>query len=256
MLPIERLEKITEYIEKKDFATIAELIELLKVSKPTVMRDLATLEKKGSIIRTYGGAASIHKGTNFEPSYKEKENQAIENKVNIAKLARKFIFSGETILLDSGSTTFMLAKELVQAKNITVITNDIKNAMILSENEDIDLVVLGGQKRKGVYSLIGPLTEIHLKDLNVDKVFLGADAVDIKRGITNSNIDEVSIKKCMIEIASEVILLADSSKFNKAAFTRISKIEALNKVISDSWLSDLNRKMLMDVGVEVHLSPS
>lgn len=251
MLPIERLEKITEYINEKGTVNISELTEVFGVSKPTILRDLKKLDEQNLIIRAHGGATSVRKGTRFEPKNVIKEKEAIEKKEAIAELAENLIHSGETILLDSGSTTLMLAKRIVSVRNVTVITNDIKIAMTLSENDNIELVVIGGQKRKGVYSLIGPFAENILNHLNVDKVFLGADAVDVKTGLTNSNIDETNIKKTMIEIAKETILLADSSKFNKAAFTKIADVDVLDRIITDDGLSEGDLKMLKETGITV-----
>ena len=252
MLQIERLEKILEFIDERGTVNIPELIEAFDVSKPTVLRDLKALEKQNLIIRVHGGAASKRrKGTNFEPKNRVKEKEAITEKEEIAELAVNHINSGETILLDSGTTTLMLARRMLMLKNITVITNDIKIAMTLSDNENIDLVVIGGQKRKGVYSLIGPFAENILNQLNVDKVFLGADAVDFKWGLTNSNIEETNIKKTMIEVAKEKILLADSRKFNQAAFTKISSIEILDRIITDNKLSEADAKRFEEIGITV-----
>ena len=222
-------------------------------SNSIFLRDLKKLDEQNLIIRAHGGATKVSKGTRFEPRHVMKEKVAIDKKRRIAKVAKNFIFPGETIMLDSGSTTLMLAHELLQMKNLTVITNDVKIAITVLDNDDIDLVVLGGQRRKGVYSLIGPFAENTLRNLNVDKVFLGADAVDIAKGITNSNIDETNIKKAMIEIAQQVILLADSSKFNKVAFTKITDINALDKIITDDGLSKKEIKLLEELNVELHV---
>lgn len=253
MLPIERLEKIKEYIDEKGTVTISELTEVFKVSKATILRDLKRLDEQNLIIRAHGGATKVSKGTRFEPRHALKEKEAVDKKKHIAKYAKKFIFPGETIMLDSGSTTLMLAFQILQMENITVITNDIKIAMTLTENDNIDLVVLGGQRRKGVYSLIGPFTENIISNLNVDKVFLGADAVDIEKGITNSNIDETNIKKAMIDISKEVILLADSRKFNKTAFTKIADINVLDKIITDDGLEKTDRRLLAELDVELQI---
>ncbi len=255
MLQAERLEQITRYVNEKGFVSISELLKLFHVSKPTIMRDLLKLEEKYLIVRTYGGASSVRKGTTFEPRHSVKEGNAIDKKTKIALLAKKLIHPGETIVLDTGSTTLMLAKQLLHVKNITVITNDIKIAMTLSENEDIELVVLGGQKRKGVYSLVGPFTENVLQNLNVDKVFLGADAVDIDKGITNSNIDEINIKRMMIMNAKEKILLADSSKFNTIAFSKIASIDVLDTIVTDNGVNEKDiLKALSEKKVKLHIA--
>lgn len=252
MLQFERIEKVLEYIDDNGAANIAELTEHFEVSKPTILRDLKELEKRDLIIRVHGGAASKRRrGTNFEPKNAIKEKDAIEQKEAIARLAKNCILSGETILLDSGTTTLALAKQMTSVKNITVITNDIKIAMTLSDNDNIELVVIGGQKRKGVCSLIGPFTENILNLINVDKVFLGADAVDFKSGLTNSNIEEINIKKTMIQVAKERILLADSSKFNKKAFAKIADVNVLDRIITDDALSEHDIKMFKEIGTAI-----
>ncbi len=136
-------------------------------------------------------------------------------------------------------------------ENITAITNDIKNAMVLSENDLIDIVVIGGQKRKGVYSLNGPFAEDMLRQLNVDKVFLGTDAINADKGLTNSNIDETNIKKTMIDIANEIILLADDRKFNQVAFSSVAGIDTLDRIITNKSLSDSEMKDYKKAGISI-----
>lgn len=254
MLQGERLNKIVEYINEKKVVTIAELCKEFKVSKPTISRDLRKLELEQLINRTYGGAMSLTRGTNFEPTYAIKENEKKAEKEAIGNCAIDLISQGETIMLDSGSTTLMLAKKMINLSNITVITNDLKIAMLLSKNEKIELVVLGGQRRKGVYSLIGPFTESLLQSLNVDKVFLGADAIDIEKGITNSNIDETNIKRTMIDISKRVIVLVDSSKFGKIAFTKVCNIDSIDEIVTDSNISQNNFNKIKESKIKIHLA--
>lgn len=238
MLPAERQERIVDFVNKAGFISITKLIELLQVSKPTIMRDLSKLEQQQKLIRTYGGAASLKRGTRFETRHAVKEEHEITKKRQIAALAKQMIHPGETILLDSGSTTLALAKELMMIKNVTILTNDIKIAMVLCSNDAIELVMLGGYRRRGVYSLVGPLTEHMLDILNVDKAFLGTDAIDLKRGLTNSNIYEQGIKQKMIAAGKETFLLADSTKFQKVAFSKMSTIDIFDHVITDDGLTD------------------
>lgn len=238
MLPAERLERILGYINENGFVTVNELSENFEASKPTIMRDLAKLEVQQKIYRSHGGASSIQLGTKFEPTHSVKENQEVDKKSKIALMAKQFVNPNETILLDSGSTTLMLAQQLLTMKNLTVITNDLKIAICLSENEDIDLVVLGGQKRKGVFSLIGSIPENLIVNLCVDKAFLGVDAIDLEKGLTNSNLDEMNLKKLMIDISQKTILLVDSTKFNHKAFAKIGDIELVDHIITDDQLTD------------------
>jgi len=254
MLPAERLEKIITYVNEKGFVTVNELLKMFNVSKPTIMRDLAKLENDQRILRTHGGASSIKAGTRFEPTHVMKENQEIEKKRQIAKVAKNFINPYETILLDSGSTTLMLAEQLTTMKNITVITNDLKVAMCLGGNEDIELVVLGGQKRKGVFSLIGSIPENLIVDLCIDKAFIGADAVSIDKGIMNSNLDEMNLKKLMIEQSNTKYLLVDSTKFNHSAFAKVGDIELMNHIITDEGLAEKTISELEEKHIKVHIA--
>src|SRR5690606_3920598 len=160
MLKEERTERILQYVTQHGFARIQEIMELCNVSRPTAVRDLIRMENEGKLIRTHGGARAIRKTATFEPRHRWKEGQHAEEKKKIAALAKELVEEGDTVLLDSGTTTLMLARELASFKNITVITNDIMIAMTLSANDDIQLVMLGGQRRKGVYSLIGPFAEM------------------------------------------------------------------------------------------------
>jgi DeoR family fructose operon transcriptional repressor len=248
MLRDERTERILQYVTRNGFARIQEIMDICKVSRPTVLRDLRQLEQEGLLIRTHGGAKSIRKTTAFEPRQSWKENQRAEDKRKIAALAKELVEDGDTILLDSGTTTLMLARELATFKNITVITNDIMIAMTLSGNDDIQLVMPGGQRRKGVYSLIGPFAEMILGQLNVDKAFIGADYVDLERGITNSNIEETTIKKTILDISKKTILLVDSSKFNSVGFVKIADLERVDTVITDEGIH--NMPPLLDQMIE------
>ncbi|MFZ4451685.1 DeoR/GlpR family DNA-binding transcription regulator [Salibacterium aidingense] len=252
MLPAERLESIKAFIDQEGTVNISELTDRFQVSKPTVLRDLKELEKQEMIIRVHGGAKSKRSiQTNFEPVHFMKEKEAVSEKEAIAGMAMSHIHAGETILLDSGSTTLALARKMASLRDITVITNDMKNAMVLSDNDAIDLVVIGGQKRKGVYSLNGPFAEDMLKQLHVDKVFLGTDAIDFKSGLTNSNIDETNVKKAMIDAARETILLADRSKFHKVAFTKVANVKALNRIITNELVAEADLKRYNDLGITV-----
>lgn len=254
MLKGERLYHIVEYVDEKKVVTIAELCNRFKVSKATINRDLKMLEEKRLITRTHGGAMSLTRGTRFEPIHAIKEKEKTVEKQSISSYAMNFIKQGETILLDSGTTTLELAKQIKNNNNITVITNDLKIAYILSQSDGIDLVVLGGQQKKGVYSLIGPFTENLLKMLNVDKAFLGVDAIDVDKGITNSNIEESNIKKTIVEISKEIIVLGDSSKFGKVAFAKICDIDMVDAIVTDSNISEEGLSKFKDKNVKIHIA--
>lgn len=251
MLPAERLTNIVNYLDSRGSADIQELMRVFQVSKPTILRDLKKLEEEHQINRTFGGATSIKRGTKFEQFFNLKANEFFSEKQAIASQAQKLIFPGETILLDSGSTTLELAKNILNIKNISIITNDLKIASLVADHSDNELIVLGGKKREHVYSLLGTFTEGFLKMLKVDKTFLGVDAIDVSQGLTNANLEEINIKRLMIEAGKEVILLADSSKFDNVALGKIDDVTTLNTIITDTGVSSDNIVYLEENDIEV-----
>jgi len=140
------------------------------------------------------------------------------------------------IFLDSGSTTFQLARQLLPRRQLTVVTNDLKIASLLAVNPSITLICTGGVSRANVYTLLGSQTEQFLKTIRVDKTFLGADAIHPDGIVSNVNLDEVAIKQAMLSAGSQRILLADSSKFGVQGFARVCEIKDLDLVITDDGL--------------------
>jgi DeoR/GlpR family transcriptional regulator of sugar metabolism len=134
-----------------------------------------------------------------------------------------------------------------------VLTNDLKSGGKLAENPRIKLICTGGVERTFVYSLQGELAEAFIKDIKVDKTFLGADAIHMDGVISNVNIEEVSIKKAMIRAADRTILMADSSKFGKAGFVKICDLRDIDVIITDSGITNEVREMIYSQQIEVYI---
>src|SRR5690606_974272 len=156
-----------------------------------------------------------------------------------------------TIILDSGSTTFELAKNLGRFERVTVITNAINIARYLSEHKNINVIVPGGILRRNSMSLVGMLAEKGLKDYFCDILFIGVDGFDINYGISTPNNEEAQLNQTMIDISRRVVVIADSSKFQRRAFAFIAGIEKIHTVITDDGISALNRSKLQSAGIEV-----
>lgn len=245
----ERQLKISNLLKEKSSIKVSELSNIFNVSESTIRRDLQEMEERGLLSRTHGGAIGIEK-TNFELSFKEKEVKKYEEKFNIGKIAARMIEDGDTIILDSGTTTLQLAK-CIKAKNITVITNSIDIASELSQRKDIELIVTGGTLRLSTRAMVGPITEGTLKNFRVDKTFIGANGISIEEGITTPNIMEAHTKKEMMKVANKVILVADSSKFNQVSFAVICPIRAANTIVTSSDLNEAIIKEFEENGVEI-----
>jgi DeoR family fructose operon transcriptional repressor len=244
MLAEERRAILIQELNNNGYIQVADLAEQFSTSAATIRRDLYQLEKEGLCIRKRGGAVRSSQGVTLELPYSIKQNRAMEEKKRIAEAAEQLVEEGDTILLDAGSTTYALAARLVVNQRITVVTNDLHIAVKLAGNPNITLITTGGVARPYVFSLQGWQTESFIRNLKVDKTFLGADAIHADGMVANVNIDEVAIKQAMIEAADQVILLADSSKFDKTGFFKVCSLARISKVITDRGITKDNLELI------------
>ncbi len=250
----ERKEKIVHYINQNNRASVAELSKEFAASEVTIRRDLKELEDANLIRRTHGGALSLE-SVNYEPTFLEKEESCRLEKIAIAKRAAELIENGDTILLDSGTTTYYLVQHLKAFTNLTVVTNSTSFVPILKDCPGIELIVTGGSLRSSTEALVGPITELALARMHVDKAFVATNAIDLEIGLTTPNLLEAATKKSMLQAAKQVILLADHSKLNKIAFAQVAKLEKIDIFITDDRLSPIEKKEIEKLGVEVHAVP-
>src|SRR5690554_5995225 len=160
MGPLKRRKWIIEQLERLGRVEVDDLADQLKVSTMTIRRDLDQLEEEGMLIRIHGGAV-LPQPLIKEASFQEKETRRMEQKQVIAKKALSRVKDGQTILLDSGTTTLEFAKLLKNRQDITVVTNDIKIATELF-NTQLKVFITGGQLQNDVGALLGPRTNIFL----------------------------------------------------------------------------------------------
>lgn len=250
MMPIERQTKIIDYVNKNDSATIEQLMDLVKVSRSTIWRDLNKLEKENILVRTHGGVLK-EKSTGYEPLASEKRSKMKKEKEHIANLAIEHIENGETIILDAGSTTYAISKKLINKDNITVITYDLHIALKTKLKNNSSLIVAGGVRRDDYEVVVGSITEKFLQTLRVDKAFLGADAIDLEQGITNATESEVSIKKQIIKSAKKTIVVADHTKFAKKSFMKVIDLDEIDHIIVDKNFDDEYINILREKNIKV-----
>lgn len=246
-----RRNDILNLLSEKGEVLVSELSKAFNVSEVTIRNDLDQLERKKALIRARGGAIKFETGVAIDQRLADKSRINIKEKSRIGKRAAQYVFESDTIIIDSGSTTAELVKNLPDLENLTVITNALNIANLIGNSNNITMIMLGGYFRKNSLSLVGPLAEKSMRNFNVDKVFLGVDGFDTKQGIFTPNIEEARLGELMIGIAKEVIVLVDSSKFKKRSLALICKINLIHKVITDSNISEEDKKRLEDAGVEV-----
>lgn len=249
MFAEERKIKIVEYIQRHLKATVPELCTAFDVSSATIRNDLRELEKSGLILRTHGGAM-VKTKTGFELTEKQKLSRSSEEKRKIARSAVNLIEDGDTIILDTGTTTGELAKLLHEKQNIHVVTSDFNIASILEEAESVDIILLGGVVRKGFHCTIGASGRGLLSSLTVDKAFMGANSFSFETGASTPDISQAETKKAMIEIAAKVILLCDSSKLGKSSFARFAAVDEIDILVTDS-IAPYDRARFEELDIDV-----
>ncbi|PZE22803.1 DeoR/GlpR family DNA-binding transcription regulator [Paenibacillus xerothermodurans] len=235
MLVAERYEKIVRLVNERGSIRVSELSELCEVTEETIRRDLDRLESAGRLKRSHGGAVSV-KEPQSEIPYFEREIIRSEEKKRIAQEAVKRIEPYDRIILDASTTAWYMASYLPDIP-LTVLTNSIKVAAELSGKEKVEVISTGGQLAKRSLSSVGPLAERSLEAYHVDKLFFSCKGVHLDRGISESNELQSRVKQKMIDIADQVILLADASKFGVRAFTQVTELGEVDAIITDRALS-------------------
>lgn len=253
MLPEERLSEIKNTIDSKKACSIIELSEMFGISKATVRRDLKALADKDMIRLTRGGAMSLTSGTTYDPPYALKKGVNLEEKKRIASRAAELVKDGETLVLDSGSTTAELARTLKGSKKVTIATNDLIIAYELASVKDIDLTFIGGSIRKNFFASHGYFAQMALEQINADKIFLGLDALSIDKGCMVTNMEELLIKKLMLASAKQRIAVCDHSKFSNVAFLKLCDLSQIDLIITGRELDESIYGRLKSEGINVEL---
>lgn len=251
MFAEERQSEIVKMIQSGLPAKVDVLSKKFGVSGSTIRRDLQELENNGLIQRTHGGAIPVQSG--FELSFKEKEVYFLEEKRQIARAAFSMVKDGDSVFLDTGTTNLELAR-LLRKKKITLATNSMDIANVFSNDDHVDLLLLGGTLRRNTRSLVGFLTNESLRRLHFDKVFLAANAVDITLGITTPNLYEAETKRCMVASGQEKILLADHSKIGQKCLYKSYALESVDLLITNSQI-DPSVLAELENAVKVFIAP-
>jgi len=233
---VERRNKIIQKIESEGSVRVDELSDEFDVSSVTIRNDLDFFEEKGLIHRTYGGAL-LRNNIYNDPSIEEKKKINIEEKKRIAECAVDLIKDGESIILDSGSTTREIALRLKEKKNLTIMTNAINIALELAGSTNLEIMLTGGVLRDKSYSLVGPEAERTMQNYYFNKLFLGVDGMDFEHGLTTFHPLEAQLNRIMVERSNEVIAVTDSSKFNRHSFSYICDLNHINTLVTDKNIS-------------------
>ncbi len=236
----ERRQQISRSLRERGSVQVAPLAEQYGVSMQTIRKDLHFLSRRGVAERSYGGAI-LAGAVNViaEPGVEAKRAIHTDEKVRIGRLAAAMVEPGESVVLDSGTTTLQIAHHLLDRDDITVLTNDLDILAVLARKQHLNIVMLGGLMRRKNMAFYGAQTESALGDLHVDKLFLGVDGFDIDRGITTHYEPEAILNRKMVEAARRVIAVTDQSKFGRVCLHRIINIDEIDALVTDAVPDDV-----------------
>ncbi len=236
LLSAERHRLLFEYIKKEKNISITKVCEQFSISEATARRDLDLLAERGLIERVHGGAVAKENGLG-EPPVLLRENEQYLEKRRIALAASELIKDGETVFLGSGTTVAEVARNLVNRKNLTVITNSTLVINHLIEFPEITVIVLGGMLRHSEFSLIGHLTNEALSGLRADKVIIGIHSIDANYGLTSGYVPEVVTDRAILGIGKQIIVVADHTKCGRVSIAFVAPVDVINIVITDQAVS-------------------
>jgi len=253
LLAVERQRIIREILEREGVVRNAELKAILQVSTVTIRSDLRELESTGICEIIWGGAVYKRPVMEAEPlllNRRSKLNQ--DEKRRIGARAAQLVESGQTIIVDAGSTTVELVRQLPHdIEYLRIVTPALNIATAAVQFPQVELVMTGGVLRNLTYSLIGPLVMRSLEMFNADWAFIATGGYTLDNGVTTSNILEMEVKKMMIQRARKIALLADHPKFGNRLALSVATLDEIDVIVTSSSLSDEHTRHLEDHGVQV-----
>jgi len=252
LLTEQRRRNLLDLVDQNGQVTVADLVKRFSISAVTVRSDLDALASIGAIVRSHGGAVRRLEATQDYPLRTKETLHHIE-KVRIGKAAAELVRAGETIILDSGSTTAEIARHLKKLKlpSLTVITNALNIAAELADHAGVSLMMIGGLLRPISCSFVGPQAEAMMNDFHADRLFLAVDGFDLENGPSTPDVLEAQLNNVMIRSAKEVNVVADFSKLGRRSVSKIGPFDRIRRLITDKRAAPEFTDGLRKKGIEV-----
>ncbi len=252
LIPAERRNRILELLRAQGSVRVSTLGELLGVTEVTIRRDLERLERQGLLERTHGGAIHSHR-MRLEPLYTEKHLRHQAEKQAIGAVAASLVEDGDTLLINSGSTTLQIFRHLA-GKDVRIITSNM-GVTLDAASLGLDIMLTGGTYREQSNSLVGPMAILTLQQVYGSKCFIGVDGISPKYGLTTPILRESEVARTMIErTRGEVIVVADHSKFGVVSNYLTAHLDKVDRIITDAGFNEDYRKDLEAIGIEITIA--
>ena len=246
----ERHALIMDMLIQQNSILVTDLSERLQVSSVTIRKDLTELERAKKLYRSHGRAIPINPYINNR-NVNVKEKLCIDEKRIIGKVAASMITHDDSILIASGTTVHALARSIEADHKLTVITASLQVSELLSGQENIDIIQLGGMLRHSSLSVVGNYAESILSNFFCSKLFLGVDGIDLDFGITTTDMREANLNQVMMRTAQKTIVLADSSKFGRRGFSKIADMDEIDLIITDTNVQPTVAKRIEEMGIDL-----
>jgi len=247
----ERQQLILDLLREAGKVSVESLTEEFSVSAPTIRADLAALEQRGQLRRTHGGAI-LRDHSPAEPPLGAKEQAHRDEKRRIARLAASRVKEHETILLDAGTTVHEIARVLRERSSLTIVTNSLPSAFEFANCPGITVLLIGGQFHSERQATLGPLATEFLRDIHVDRAFIGVNGVSEDAGWTVVDFDAVQLKRAMMSRARDVIVVADHTKLGEATFASIGPLTSAQVLVTDTPIVQPQLQNALEMaGVEI-----
>jgi DeoR family transcriptional regulator of aga operon len=254
-----RREQIRRLVDERGFVRVAELRDAFGVSGVTARTDLDALVAEGAVQRVHGGAVPALLGSAGRPeresSFEEALASSVVPKQQIGELAASLVRSGQSVILDVGTTTLAIARALRARTDLTdvvVITNGLSIALELEPAiPRFTVIVTGGSLRPLQHSLVEPLAATVLSQVHADLAFIGCNGVDVHNGVTNINLPEAGVKTLMLAAASRAVVVADGSKLGQVHLGRVGPLAAFDTLVTDAAADPQELALLREAGLTV-----
>lgn len=245
MLAEQRCNRIMEKLRESGVVRTSALVKEFSASSETIRKDIERLDKQGLLIKVHGGAVpiteskmnTINTTTSHYVAFETRHKQNLEFKHNVAQKATELISEGQSIALDSGTTSYEIALIIRERfQNLTIVTNSLKNVFELIQNPALTVIATGGIVTADEYSFVSDFASLILERLHVDFFFLTGCGISLSTGITDQRVAEVLIHNKMRSIAKKTIVVADSTKFGATSLVNVCRLDEVDAIITDDGL--------------------
>jgi DeoR/GlpR family transcriptional regulator of sugar metabolism len=249
----ERLDQIVTLLQKEGRVSVTDLSDHFGVSAVTIRNDLSSLQQRGLLVRTHGGAVTRPDLSMEPPAFSLRRELHLAEKERIGRAAAALVRDGDSIALDASTTAWQIARHLKDRRELTVVTNGLFIALEFLDSPAVTVVMPGGSLRAASASLVGELGACILERYHVQKGFFGAGGFTLEEGLTDTNQYEVELKQRMVDRSKEVIAIVDSSKWGQVTFASLASVAQLDRVFSDEAAPAEMVAALRQRGIEVTL---